>query len=279
MKIKSLLHFGLACLTCSALVITKPAAAQSATGKTTSEKIRWPDGKKLAISLSFDDARYSQVDSGTAVLDKYGVKATFYVVPASVEKRLEGWKKAVAAGHEIGNHTLSHPCTGNYAFSRRNALEDYTLKKMRYQLTECNNRIRELLGVNAQVFAYPCGQKFVGRGKNIRSYVPLVADLFISGRGWLDEAANDAAFCDLAQITGMEMDGKNFKEILSLIESAKETGAWLTLAGHEMASGGEQTTNLKMLEELMQYAQDPANGIWIAPVGVVAKYIRDQRGF
>lgn len=279
MKLKPSVYIGLACLTSMVLLIAGPTAAQSNHDKTGSEKIRWPDGKRMAISLSFDDARYSQVDSGTAVLDQYGVKATFYVVPSSVEKRLEGWKKAVAAGHEIGNHSLSHPCTGNYPFSRRNALEDYSLKKMRYELTECNNRIRQLLGVNAQVFAYPCGQKFVGRGKNIKSYVPLVADLFISGRGWLDEAANDAGFCDLAQITGMEMDGKSFEEILTLIKSAAETGAWLTLAGHEMASAGEQTTSLKMLEELMRYAQDPANGIWIAPVGVVAKYIQDQRGY
>ena len=35
----------------------------------------------------------SQVDSGTTLLDRYNVKATFYVVPSSVEKRLEGWKK------------------------------------------------------------------------------------------------------------------------------------------------------------------------------------------
>src|SRR6476660_6554829 len=69
---------------------------------------RWPKGKQLAISLTFDDARESQVDVGTAVLNQYGVKATFLVVPSGVAERLEGWKKAVADGHEIGNHTLLH---------------------------------------------------------------------------------------------------------------------------------------------------------------------------
>ena len=240
-------------------------------------KFTWPEGKRMAISLSFDDARTSQVDSGTSTLDKFGVKATFFVVPSSVEERLEGWKKAVASGHEIGNHSLSHPCTGNYAFSRQNALEDYTPEKIRYELVACNKRLRELLGVKAEVFAYPCGQKFTGRGKNVKSYVPIVAEIFIVGRGWLDEAPNDPAFCDFAQITGMEMDGKDFEQILPIIEGAKANGSWLTLAGHEMGSGGGQTTRLQMLEKLMQYAQDPANGIWIAPVGTVAKYIRDQK--
>ena len=53
---------------------------------------RWPDGKRAAISITFDDARTSQVDSGTALLDKYGIKATFFVVPPTVEDRLDGWK-------------------------------------------------------------------------------------------------------------------------------------------------------------------------------------------
>ncbi len=59
-----------------------------------SAQFSWPQGKKIALSLSFDDARNSQVEGGTALLDKYGVKATFYVVPSAVEKRLEGWKKS-----------------------------------------------------------------------------------------------------------------------------------------------------------------------------------------
>src|SRR5688572_3056494 len=73
--------------------------------------IKWPDGKRVAVSLSFDDGRLSQIDKGTALLDKYNVKATFYVMPSSVKERLEGWKKAAANGHEIGNHSLTHPCS------------------------------------------------------------------------------------------------------------------------------------------------------------------------
>src|ERR1043165_2628361 len=72
-------------------------------------RFTWPDGKRAALSITFDDARTSQVDSGTALLDKYGIKATFFVVPPTVEERLDGWKKAVANGHEIGNHTINHP--------------------------------------------------------------------------------------------------------------------------------------------------------------------------
>jgi peptidoglycan/xylan/chitin deacetylase (PgdA/CDA1 family) len=239
--------------------------------------IKWPAGKQLALSLSFDDARTSQVDRGTALLDQYGVKATFYVLPGAVKERLEGWKKATASGHEIGNHSSNHPCTGNFPWARQKALEEYTLDKMRADLVECNTSIQALLGVKPEVFAYPCGQTFIGRGVNTKSYVPLVAELFLTGRGWLDEGPNDPAFCDFAQLTGMEMDGKNFEEILPLIENAKKNQQWLVLAGHEMGDSGAQTTRLSMLKKLIEYALNPANGIWLAPVGTVAKHIRQQK--
>lgn len=237
----------------------------------------WPDGKKVALSLTFDDARMSQVDAGTALLDQYGVKATFFVVPSSVKQRLAGWKKAVANGHEIGNHSLNHPCTGNFSWSRDKALENYTLFQMRNELLAANKSIEELLGVKPEVFAYPCGQTFVGRGIHTRSYVPVVAELFTVGRGWLDEGPNDPAFCDLAQLTGVEMDGKDFEDILSLIESAKSSGQWLVLAGHEIGDQERQTTRLEMLRKLLEYAQDPASELWIAPIGTVAKYVQDKR--
>jgi peptidoglycan/xylan/chitin deacetylase (PgdA/CDA1 family) len=239
--------------------------------------ISWPKGKQVAVSLSFDDARLSQVDAGAALLDEYGIKATFYVGPSGLKQRLEGWKKIAENGHEIGNHSLNHPCTGNFAWSRQKALENYTIDEMRIELIEANKQIEELLGVKPVVFAYPCGQTFIGRGKSTKSYVPLVAELFLTGRGWLDEGPNDPTFCDFAQLTGMEMDGKNFNEILSFLENAKKTGGWLVLAGHEMGGIGSQTTRLAMLRNLFEYAKDPANGIWITTVGTAAKYIQDQK--
>jgi peptidoglycan/xylan/chitin deacetylase (PgdA/CDA1 family) len=236
----------------------------------------WPKGKLAAISLSFDDARESQVIVGTKLLDEYGIKATFFVVPSTMQRQLEGWKKAVANGHEIGNHSLTHPCMENFDWSRNNALENYSLKTMQKNIAECNKKIEELLGVKPQVFAYPCGQKYIGRGAKTKSYVPLVSKMFLAGRGWLDEAANNPYYCNFAQLTGVEMDGKNFDQILLLIEGAKKAGKWLLLAGHEMGEEGQQTTRLAMLKQLAEYVNDPANGIWIAPVGAVAKYIKDR---
>ncbi|MDD4193486.1 MAG: glycoside hydrolase family 3 N-terminal domain-containing protein, partial [Mangrovibacterium sp.] len=238
----------------------------------------WPEGKKMALSLTFDDARLTQIDKGIPLLDQYGVKGTFYVSPNSLLQRTARWRKAVENGHDIGNHSMVHPCTVNFDFAKNKALEDYTLDKMREELITANRLIRDSLGVEAVSFAYPCGQKFVGRGTNTRSYIPVVASLFESGRGWMDEGANDPFFCDMAQLTGMEMDGKSFEQVRKLIETAKGKGQWLILAGHEMNDEGSQTTRLSMLRALCQYAADPSNEIWIDHVHHIASYIKEKRG-
>lgn len=261
----------------SLIVLGALSLTVALSARSSSADFHWPEGKRSALSLSFDDARLSQPDSGVALLDKHGVKATFFVNPSGVEKRLAGWRRIVAAGHEIGNHSLNHPCSGNFQWARNKALEDYTLEKMRYEFTETNRRIKELLGVTADTFAYPCGQTFVGRGLDTRSYVPLVAGMFIAGRGFNNESPNDPSFCDMAQLTGVDMDGRDFEQILPLLQQATIDGAWLVLAGHEIGPSGTQTTRTAMLEKLIQYAQDQANGVWLAPVGTVARHILSER--
>lgn len=240
-------------------------------------EFKWPEGKKMALSLTFDDARLSQVDVGIPLFDKYNVKATFYVSPPSMMERLEGWKEAEENGHEIGNHSMTHPCTGNFPWAREKALELMTLKDMAMEMENANQAIQDALGLRPVSFAYPCGQKFIGRGASLRSYIPLVSDLFSTGRGWMDEGANDPLFCDFAQLTGRESDNKNFDQVKAMIDQAMEQGGWLVLAGHEIGEPAFQTTWTAMLEELCAYASDPSNGIWIATVGTIAEYVREQR--
>lgn len=241
------------------------------------KSFRWPEGKKAAVSLSFDDARLSQVDNGLALFRKEGVKVTFFVQPSGVEKRLAGWKQAVADGHEVGNHSLTHPCTGNYEFSRHNALENYDLAMMARQLDEANKEIYKQLGVKPRTFAYPCGQKFVGRGTEVRSYVPLVANRFLAGRGYLDESANDPLVCDLAQAMGTGFDDLDFLQMKKIVDDAVQEGRWVIFVGHEIGERGYQTTDTQALEALCEYLKNPATGVWLSTVEEIASYIQKQR--
>ena len=237
---------------------------------------KWPDNSKAAISLTFDDSRISQLDLGIPILDKYDVKATFYVVGDLFKQRSDDWKRAVKNGHEVGNHSLTHPCTGSYSFSHKNSLENFTLEKMKRELVEASEIIQRLIGVKPVSFAYPCGQKFVGRGKSLKSYVPLVAETFHTGRGFRDEMPNAPDFCDPAQLLGMEFDQMNVEQTMQLISKTIKLGGWLILCGHEVGESGYQTVHTSTLEELCKYASISENGIWIDTVENIGEYFRKQ---
>jgi peptidoglycan/xylan/chitin deacetylase (PgdA/CDA1 family) len=235
----------------------------------------WPDGQRAALSLTFDDARLSQADRGFSVLDEQNARATFYVSFGTLEQRLDTWRVAIANGHEIGNHTTTHPCSGNFAFSRGNALEEYSLARMEKELTDANAKIEELLGVTPRTFAYPCGQTFVGRGENFQSYVPLVAKYFRAGRGFNAESMNVPEFCDPSHLFGVDADNKSADELLVWAENALNEGAWLIFAAHDVGTKGRQTLCEDALKTLCQFARK--NGIWLDTVSNIVEHVRKVR--
>jgi len=253
------------------------ACASALAAQSQPPSFRWPEGKKVAASLSFDDARSSQMDTGLALFDRFGVKVTFFVNPKNLEPRMDAWKKAAAKGYEIANHSRSHPCTGNFGWSSSNALENYTVAMIEAEMDGANTDIERLLGVKPTTFAYPCGEKFIGRGAATQSYVPLVARRFRAARGFRDEAANAPAFCDLAQLLGVESDGMSFDEMKETVTAAAATGGWVIFAGHEIGAGGKQTTRTDALEQFLAYAKDPANGVWLETVDAIARYVDAHR--
>lgn len=253
-----------------ALLVCAAAAAQNAGPL-------WPEGKRAAVSLTFDDARPSQIDTGLPLLEKLGVRATFFVSPNNVGKRLDGWKRAAAQGHEIGNHSMTHPCTGNYAFSRSNALEDYDLERIAQDIDAAQEAIRKLLGATPVSFAYPCGLKFVGRGRNARSYVPVVAERFLLGRGYMDEAANDPAVFDPAQAMGTPFDDMGPEEALKIVRQAAREGRWVIFVGHDIGPRRFQSVDSAAIEAIAAHAKDPASGIWLDTAGAVARRLGRSR--
>lgn len=62
------------------------------------------------IALTFDDGPTAEfTDEVLAMLDALDVKATFFVTGKEVGENPEEARAIVAAGHELGNHSYSHP--------------------------------------------------------------------------------------------------------------------------------------------------------------------------
>jgi peptidoglycan/xylan/chitin deacetylase (PgdA/CDA1 family) len=236
---------------------------------------RWPDGRRAAVSLTWDDARPSQVDVGVPILNRYGIRGTFYLLPRNMRGRVAKWRAAAAQGHEIGNHSLRHPCTGNFVGwqTRATMLENYSLGRMERELLKANRILGAALGVRPTSFAYCCGQSFVGRGRRLRSYVPLVARLFVVGQAGYSETYASPERCDLAQVPSIKFDNKTFDELRVTVDAAVADGCWLILFGHEVGGArARQTTSAGALRRLCAHLRSRPE-IWVDTVTAVGRHI------
>jgi peptidoglycan/xylan/chitin deacetylase (PgdA/CDA1 family) len=67
------------------------------------------DTAERRVALTFDDGPTAPViDSVLRVLERRGVRATFFVTGRELAEFPEGGQRLVAAGHELGNHTYAH---------------------------------------------------------------------------------------------------------------------------------------------------------------------------
>src|SRR6187431_112230 len=80
------------------------------------ETTNW-NGKKCAVVLTYDDALNIHLDKVIPALNSFNFKGTFYLIASlpAVTNRTAEWRAAAKKGHELGNHTLYHPCDGSLA--------------------------------------------------------------------------------------------------------------------------------------------------------------------
>jgi len=103
------------------------------------------DEKKIAISF---DAAWGNEETQTLIniLNRYKVKTTFFVVGAWVDKYPESVKALADAGHEVCNHSNTHPHMPKLARTEMTA-----------QLTDCSNKIKNITGISPTLFRPPYG--------------------------------------------------------------------------------------------------------------------------
>jgi peptidoglycan/xylan/chitin deacetylase (PgdA/CDA1 family) len=59
------------------LALQDAGASRASVSRPLDGPFRWPNGKRVAVSLSFDDTRASQMDAGLPLFDRYHAKVTF----------------------------------------------------------------------------------------------------------------------------------------------------------------------------------------------------------
>jgi polysaccharide deacetylase family sporulation protein PdaB len=103
------------------------------------------EDKVLAISF---DAAWGDEDTPEIIriLSEYNVKATFFVVGDWVDKYPHQVKALFEAGHEVMNHSNTHPY-----------MTKLSLSDMALQLSRCSDKIAAITGVSPTLFRAPYG--------------------------------------------------------------------------------------------------------------------------
>jgi 2,3-diketo-5-methylthio-1-phosphopentane phosphatase len=99
-----------------------------------------------SVALTFDDGPSEDTERILAVLRAYDLKATFFMLGRQVELFPETARRVVAEGHEIGNHSYSHPI---YLFRGASAT--------RLQLKRAQEIISTITGRQPRLARPPCG--------------------------------------------------------------------------------------------------------------------------
>jgi len=101
------------------------------------------------VYLTFDDGPGGYTKSVLDILNRYDIKATFFIVGYVINSpgREELLRRMVEEGHTIGVHTYSHVYKDIYS-SLEAYLDDFA---------RASDRIEEITGVKADIFRFPGG--------------------------------------------------------------------------------------------------------------------------
>ena len=72
--------------------------------------VKRAETEEKVAALTFDDGpHFAYTEEILDILKEYGIKATFFVVGENAEKHPDIITREISEGHEIGNHTYTHP--------------------------------------------------------------------------------------------------------------------------------------------------------------------------
>ena len=99
------------------------------------------------IALTFDDGPHpNQTKRILDILDRYQVRATFFMVGVNIENYPDAAKEVIVRGHEVGNHTYSHAKIGTMSES-----------DVDRELERCEEVLDELFDYEPHLFRPPQG--------------------------------------------------------------------------------------------------------------------------
>jgi peptidoglycan/xylan/chitin deacetylase (PgdA/CDA1 family) len=201
----------------------------------------------------------SQLDIALPQLDAAGFKGTFFLSGTFAQEDVERWRTVAAAGHELGNHSVFHPCAkGSFDMPERYNSERYSVPTMLTEIRVMNTLLHAIDGKTEHTYATPCGQTVVGG----EDYLPA---LRTSG---LVKYVRNAAPMASGALDPFNVPGMFFPEtvtgpeLIAFVEAARQRGG-LGVLGFHGVGGDYLKVSSEAHQQLVQYLHDHQDTVWV----------------
>ena len=240
--------------------------------------MQWPANAAAAVSITYDDGLPDNLDRAIPDLNARNLRGTFYLTTGKrcVLRRKNDWRRAFEQGHEIGNHTVRHPCRAD-AYPKpplwlhpKLWLENWTPHQISREIDEAASWLNEHIGVDPwRTYAHPCSATAIGKPPDEDSYDAAIRRHHFAARVGVG-GPNDPHTVNLMRIRSFVCDHPALQEIISYCDEALRAGSWAVLMFHSIGGrrmGTERSAHVALLDHLLE------NNFWIAPVREVARHI------
>ena len=238
----------------------------------------WPEGKHAAIVLTYDDALRSQLDVAIPQLNEAKLKGTFFLNATMKPQDMIRWRSVSQNGHELGNHTLFHPCPRAILPDREHyATENYNPQTMISEIAAMNNLLVGLDAGEVHNLSYPCSQTLVGgidykdalRHSGLVKYARNGGDQYTS-------IVNNFSKLDPYDIPSWgPLDHPLSAQLITYVERVRKAGGLGVLQFHGVG-GDYLEVSADSHQELLKYLQQNPD-IWVGTFQEVMDYVVAHR--
>lgn len=231
-------------------------------------------GKKCAVVITYDDAIDQHLDNAAPILDSLGLKASFYITAFSnsVQKRMNEWKSLDKKGHELGNHTLFHPCVGGKGrewVKPEYDMRSYTVQQMIDETRMTNLFLQALDGKTKRTFAYTCGDMKIGDS----SFIYAMKKDFVAARAVRNEM-HKINEIDLYNVDCYMVNNHSAEEMIGWVKKAVASNSLLVILFHGVGGGNGLDVSVSAHRQFLNYLKQNEKDILIAPMVQVAAHIK-----
>jgi len=219
----------------------------------------FPNNKRAAISFTFDDGSHEHADIVQPLLNEFGFKATFFVItgltreqksdPLAPDRQCDWWaevswqewRSAANQGHEIGNHSLTHPVLTHLREQHRLSAE----------VIDSARLIEEKIGQWPACFAYPYNKSTTAVRQLVLQHHQAAREERIryGGRGFTLAKANRH------------------------LDRAIDKGLWIVPMIHGIGRGFDPL-DPDLLRQHFQYIKDRESEILVDTFGAVSAWVK-----